>query len=362
MTTLFKKKSQCCGCGACREICANRAIEMTTDWEGFSYPKVNQTLCIDCGRCKAVCPIHIKDEKKEAEGRTYLGAQAKDDHIRSSSTSGGIFPVLARHVLSQGGVVFGAALDSDGVVFHREIEKTEEIRLLQKSKYVQSRMDGCYEKIRKYLRDGRQVLFTGTPCQCQAVRQFIGKQGDRLLLVDLVCYGVPSLKIWKQYKTKLEKTYGGRITSFCFRDKRHKDNGHTVSMCIGDREYSHSMDQDLFCKLYFQNYIIRPSCHSCKFCRVERESDMTIGDFWGIEKVKPDMEDGMGTSLVILHNEKGVDAWERVKEHFWYFQCKKEDVLQPRLRKPTPRSRRRWGFLVLSRILDLGTAERIMRK
>ncbi len=362
MTKLFHKKSQCCGCGACQEACAKGAIQMVTDWEGFSYPRVNQNLCVHCGRCEAVCPMNHQDRKEEAGERIYLGAQAKDDEIRFFSTSGGVFPVLSRLILSGGGVVFGAAMDWDGVVRHREIERTEELGLLQKSKYVQSEMGGCYEKIGNILKDGRQVLFTGTPCQCQAVKQFVGKERDKLLLVDLVCYGVPSPGIWKKYRKELEKTYGGTISRFCFRDKREKNNGHTVSMDIGDKTYSHSMDQDLFCKLYFQNYILRPSCHCCRFCRVERESDMTIGDFWGIEKIRPDMEDGMGTSLVILHNEKGIRAWQAVKEQFSYFQCEKKDVLQPRLCKPAPKSRRRWGFLALSQVLDLKTAEKIMRK
>ncbi len=362
MTKLFEKKSQCCGCGVCKEICANEAIEMAVDREGFSYPKVNKKNCVGCGKCKAVCPLIPCEEKGNGGGRIYLGTQAKDDSIRFSSTSGGVFPVLAQHVLSGGGVVFGAAMDSGGRVFHKDIQRMEELGLLQKSKYVQSEMSGCYKKIERYLKAGRQVLFTGTPCQCQAVKQFIGGESDKLLVADLVCYGVPSPQIWKKYLRELEIKYHGTVSDFCFRDKREKNNGHTISLNVGNKEYSYSMDQDLFCKLYFQNYIIRPSCHSCKFCTVERGSDITMGDFWGIEKIKPDMKDGMGTSLVILHNEKAYNVWKSVESQFRYFQCEKEDILQPRLCSPASQSKRRKMFMVLSRILPLVLAERIVRR
>lgn len=335
---------------------------MVMDREGFFYPKVNSKKCIDCGKCEAVCPIKHYDKIRRAGSYTYLGVQAKDDSIRFSSTSGGAFSVLAKHILFCKGVIFGAAMDSDGIVYHKDIQKIQELNLLQKSKYVQSQMTNCYEKVKNYLKDGRLVLFSGTPCQCQAVKQYIGKNNDRLIIVDLVCYGVPSPWIWQKYLKELEKKYHGEVSDFCFRDKREGDNGHTVSMKAGDREYSYSLDQDLFCKIYFHNYILRPSCHSCGFCTVERESDITIGDFWGLERVNPDMEDGMGTSLMILRNEKAYNIWKTVENDFRYFQCEKEDILQPRLCGPTPQADRRGEFLALSRILPLALAEKIVRR
>lgn len=330
------------------------------DREGFIYPKIISDKCIDCGKCEAVCPIKYYEKDKTTGRRIYFGVQAKNDRIRFSSTSGGAFSVLAKHILSCKGVVFGAAMDTNGVVYHKDIQRIEELQLLQKSKYVQSRITDCYEKVKCYLRDGRQVLFSGTPCQCQAMKQYIGKNSDKLTIVDFVCYGVPSPWVWQKYLKELEKKYHGKVSDFCFRDKRGRDNGHTVSMKVGNREFFHSLDQDLFCKIYFCNYILRPSCHFCRFCTVERESDITIGDFWGLEKVKPEMEDGMGTSLMILHNEKANKIWKSVKSYFRYFQCEEKDVLQPRLLAPTPQSKKRSAFLALSRILPLAMAEKIV--
>ncbi len=362
MKRIFKKKSQCCGCGACKAVCPGRAIVMAPDSEGFSYPKVNKKACIDCGRCEAVCPINYHHKHEMTEKCIYLGTQAKDDRVRFSSSSGGVFPILARYILSCGGVIFGATMDFNGVVYHKDIQSVEEIGPLQKSKYVQSEMADCFEKIGNYLKSGRKVLFAGTPCQCQAVKQYIGKKDDKLLLVDLVCYGVASPEVWKKYIGELEKKYHGKVSDFCFRDKREKDNGHTVSMKIDGKEHAYSMDQDIFCKLYFRNCIIRPSCYSCRFCTPERESDMTIGDFWGIEKIKPDMNDGMGTSLVILHSKNACNIWEEVKDNFYFFPCKREDALQPRLCSSTPCSKRRWGFFMLNKLLPIGVTHKLMRK
>ncbi len=360
MKGLFEQKNCCCGCGACMAACPSQAIEMVSDREGIPYPKIIQEKCVDCGQCKRVCPVkHHNFIERE---RLYFGAQAKDDSLRFSSSSGGVFPVLAQHILKQGGVVFGAAMEADGTVRHRDIQMLSDLPLLQKTKYVQSDMGDCYEKIARYLRGGGQVLFTGTPCQCQALKLYLGKERENLILVDLVCYGVPSPGIWKKYVRELERKYKGKFAGYCFRDKREKDNGHTVSVRIGDKEYACPMRQDSFCRVYFRNYTIRPACSSCEFCTVNRESDMTLGDFWEIEKRKPEMDDGMGTSMVILHSEKAKKIWEEIKKEFRYFPCEKEEILQPRLCTPSKPSSRRGRFMFLNRFLSLSMAERLLRR
>lgn len=358
MESLWEKKEQCCGCGACKAVCVHGAIAMVMDREGFFYPEIDNKRCVRCGNCKEVCPI--KGGNRESEGQVYVGAQAKDDEIRFSSSSGGVFPVLAKWVLKGNGVVFGAAMNKSGKVFHRDIQDAKDIIQLQKSKYVQSHMSDCYEKVKNYLEQGRQVMFTGTPCQCQAMRKYIGKEHEKLLLVDLICYGVPSPGIWKKYRKELKKKYHEEVFEFCFRDKRKRDNGHTVVMKTAEGEHACPMDQDLFCRLYFGNYILRPSCHACRFCTVERESDLTIGDFWGIEKAKPEMDDGMGTSLIILHNEKAGHIWDEVKKEFRYFSCEKEAVLQPRLCGPALQASGRQTFWLLNRFLSLALTEKIL--
>lgn len=353
-------KNQCCGCGVCMDACPHKAITMAMDREGFFYPRADREKCTGCGICGMFCPMKKRERTQQA--RAYLGVQAKEDKIRFSSSSGGVFPVLAEEVLACGGVVFGAVMAENGRVYHRGIHDRSNLAALQKTKYVQSDMSGCYRKIRRYLRDGRPVLFTGTPCQCQAVKLYIGEEDENLLLADLVCYGVPSTAIWNQYVKELEKRYHGTFRGFRFRDKQKKDNGHTVVVRIDEREYAYSIYKDPYCEMYFRNYSIRPSCYSCRFCTVNRESDITMGDFWGIGKVKQEMDDGMGTSLVILHSQKGERIWGRVKENFRYFRCQEEEILQPRLLSPVSPPKRRQKFMRYGRMMTLSKAEKIFRR
>lgn len=376
MTKIFEKKSRCCGCGGCAEACPVGAISMKADGEGFFYPSINRKKCTDCGRCEAVCPLRGPweeppeetglqkgPEEKERRKRIYIGAQAKEDTLRLASSSGGVFPVLAKYVLSQDGIVFGAAMEADGVVRHKEAGTPEELAALQKTKYVQSDLTGCFQKVRQYVEAGRLVLFTGLPCQCQAIKRYMGEEKENLLLADLVCYGAPSAKIWKKYIRELEKKYGGRFSGFSFRDKRAKNNGQTVSVKIGEKEHTWPIGRDPYCRIYFWNVLLRPSCYTCRFCTVNRESDVTMGDFWGIERVKPELDDQMGTSIVILHSEKALRLWKAVEAEFRYFTCRKEEIMQPRLRTPTALpKRRRPAFLLLSRFMSLSAAEQAVKR
>ncbi|MCM1134490.1 MAG: Coenzyme F420 hydrogenase/dehydrogenase, beta subunit C-terminal domain [Clostridium sp.] len=360
MKKIFSEKAGCYGCGLCVASCPFHAVSMRADKEGFLYPSINKRKCSHCGKCEAVCP-HKKAGAGKKE-KIYLAAQAIDNKIRYASTSGGVFPILAEWILVKGGIVFGAAMGEDGSVQHKAVQDINELAMLQKTKYVQSNLAGCYEKVKQLLKDGKLVLFSGTPCQCQAVKQYVGKENKNLLLVDLICYGVPSPGIWGKYVAELERRFHGKLSEFYFRDKRGKDNGHTVSMTIGGKEYSGSINDNVFCRLYFRNYNIRPSCYQCPFTTTERDSDITIGDFWGIENVNPKMDDKMGTSLMILHNRKAVKLWEAVKEKFRYFQCTEEEALQPRLCIPTPIPQKRRLFMALNCFLPLSIIEKMLKK
>lgn len=351
MKKLYVKKEECCGCGACLDACRKDAVRMVIDREGFRYPKIDSGLCVDCGRCEEVCPIKKQSEKTEAS-RQYFGVQAKEDQVRYASSSGGMFPVLAEYVFRQQGVVYGAAYDKNMRVVHREIHSREELDAVKRTKYVQSSLKGIYRKVEARLKEGRWVLFCGTPCQAEGLRLYLKQPYPTLILADLVCYGVPSPGIWGDYVKYLEGKYGGKMTDFSFRDKRMRDSGHTCAYVVGGQEYSGSLYADEYCRMYFTNHILRPSCHTCKFCTVERNSDLTIGDFWGIEKVKPEIDDGMGTSLVILHTEKAREIWEAVREEVSWFACEEGDVLQPRLSCPTEAAKSRGFFMAFYRILS----------
>lgn len=348
--TPYQKKELCRGCGACRDACPVDVIRMVCGPEGFWYPQTDEVRCIQCGRCQAVCPI---EKGETAEIALYFGARAKEDSIRYASSSGGVFPVLAEYVLRRHGAVFGAGWGEHMEVVHREARTREELKGLKGTKYVQSSLEGVYRRIRTLLLADEWVLFCGTPCQAHALRLFLEKPYPKLLTADLVCYGAPSPGIWKGYVRLLERRHGGTLTAFSFRDKRNRDSGHTRSYVCGGREFAESLSADLYCGMYFANCIIRPCCHACPYCTTDRGSDFTLGDFWGIEKIRTD--DGMGNSLVMLHTSKAQAVWAEVREELDWFPCEREDLLQPRLVGPTPVSPNRKLFMLLWRVLP-GTA------
>lgn len=350
MKHLYIKKEECCGCGACLDICGKNAIRMVIDQEGFRYPKIDRGLCVECGQCEKVCPVKKQSGKKEAP-RQYFGVQAKNKAVRYASSSGGVFPVLAEYVFQKQGVVYGAAYDKNMRVVHREIRSREELDAVKRTKYVQSSLEGIYRKIEARLKKNQWVLFCGTPCQAEGLRLYLKQPYPRLVLADLICYGVPSPGIWKDYVKHLEKKRDGKMTDFSFRDKRMRDNGHTCSYVIGGKEYSSSLYRDSYCRMYFSNNILRPSCYECKFCTVERSSDFTLGDFWGIEKVNMEMDDGMGSSIVILHTDQARKIWKEVQDELTWFECEKKDVLQPRLENPARTAKSRKIFMALYRVL-----------
>lgn len=342
-------KEICCGCGACADCCGASAIKMVQDKEGFLYPRIDQSKCTGCGRCEQVCPVN-KPIAADCVNQ-YFGMQAKDEEIRYSSSSGGIFATLAQYVLERKGSVYGAGYGENMEVAHQEVRSLVELESIKRTKYVQSNLNGVYKNIQQQLKQGKWVLFCGTPCQTQALRLFLNQSYEKLILMDLICYGVPSPGIWQDYVRYLEYQHGGAMTDFSFRDKRNRNHGHTRSFMINDREYVESLFSDAYCKMYFGNYILRPSCHACQFCTTDRNSDFTIGDFWGMEHVRPDLDDGMGTSLVILHTDKARKIWDEIKECAVWFACEKEQALQPRLLGPTRAAKGRKLFMAAYKVL-----------
>lgn len=295
----------CNGCRACRTACPAGAISWQQDAEGFYRPQINAALCVRCGRCESVC--HVVNRKVD-DAKVYpeaVAAWAKDGQIRAASSSGGLFSVLAGEILRCGGVVFGAGFDDQWHVRHRYIESIEQLPLLRTSKYVQSDVGDCYAQAERFLKEDRWVYFSGTPCQIQGLRAYLGKDYDKLILQDIVCHGVPSEKAWDAY---ISQMHGGAeaVKAVNFRDKKLGWNRFGMKItrnAVPTYEAEH--DRDSYMQAFLGNMDLRPSCYHCVNKTAKRECDITLADFWGIERVHPEIDARQGVSLVLVQSEKG---------------------------------------------------------
>lgn len=324
----MKSKSECCGCSACEQICPVGCINMKEDEEGFLYPKIDETKCIHCKKCEKVCPIRYPN-KKNKETKTYV-AYAKDEEIRKKSSSGGIFSLLAKSVLLQNGVVFGAAFDTQFQVHHIGVTKIEELEKLRGSKYLQSRVEHTFCEAENYLKEGKLVLYSGTACQIEGLQKYLGKSYENLLTIDVLCHGVPSPKIWKLYLKQLKTKYDSKIEKVHFRNK--KDGWKKYSILIrfeNAKKHLISFKKDKFMKMFLSNINLRPSCHNCQFKAIPRSSDITLGDCWGIEDYMPEMDDDGGTSVILVHTVKGEEQLKKIKELMIYREAELDKALPP---------------------------------
>lgn len=303
----IEDKSQCCGCSACMQRCPKQCISMEEDDEGFLYPIVNKEQCVNCGLCEKVCPV-INQENPRTPLKVYA-AENVDETIRRSSSSGGIFTLLAEQTIKDGGVVFGACWDEDWNVAHSYAECVEDLSMFRSSKYLQSRIGDSYKQAEKFLKAGRKVMFTGTPCQIAGLKHFLRKEYDNLLAVDVVCHSVPSPGVWQQYlseKLQSLKWKKQNVRHISFRDK--STGWKNYSFLIEDKDgsvYSELGSKNLFMRGFLADLYTRPSCHACPAKELKSGSDMTLGDFWGIESLKPEIDDDKGVSAVTVNTEKG---------------------------------------------------------
>ena len=327
----IKRKEQCCGCSACESICPVHCIQMKVDEEGFSYPAPDPVQCIECGACVRVCPVENK--KKSPDAAQYPDAFAainRDEETRRVSSSGGVFSLLAEQVLADGGVVFGAVWDEGcRSVYHTGIESAADLHRMQGSKYLQSEIRSSYCEVRDHLRNGRQVLFSGTPCQVAGLKAFLGAVYENLICVDLICHGAPSPKVWRQYLMSCEQNHGCAVGSVSLRSKITGWKGYSVELTFADghRQSARNID-DYFMKAFLADVCLRPACYACAFKGLERDSDLTLADFWGIERVVPELDDDRGTSLVLLHSEKGHRVFARAAQNMDLRQVDAANALQ----------------------------------
>ena len=310
-------KANCCGCGACVSACPQNALVMEPDEDGFLYPFLNELCCLHCDNCSRVCTY----QKKEPRGsikETYAAITVGVD--RSRSASGGAFAGLAKTILEEGGVVFGSSLS-----FHRDkikishvlIDGIEELGKLQGSKYVQSEIGDSYAKAKERLKQGQIVLFSGTPCQIAGLYGYLGKEYENLFTVDLVCHGVPSEQMFLDYIRSEESKAGGKIIDFQFRDKSQGwklYGSRTIRKNSGELQIKYfEPEESSFYQLFLNGYTYRKNCYSCPYAGGNRMGDLTLGDFWGIEIVQPELlqenggplDEKTGISCLIANNEKG---------------------------------------------------------
>lgn len=308
------ENTSCTGCMACVNVCAHNAINMIPDKEGFLRPCINQDLCKNCGLCSKVCPVN-SFVAKQIPKRVYSG-WSRDDHIRRASSSGGAFSEIALPILKRGGVVFGCMLNAELKAVHSFVESEEELHKLRGSKYVQSYIGDSYQQVRTFLREGREVLFSGTPCQIAALRKYLQKDYDNLWTVDIICHGVPSPLILEEYKKYIEESEHGTIESIKFRSKRVSWFYFEMLISFRDQhpDYHGSYYTDPYIRGFLRDYFLRPSCHQCQYATEDRVSDFTIADWWGYNKTAPRDRNYMqkGVSLILANSDKAVRAIKEI--------------------------------------------------
>jgi coenzyme F420-reducing hydrogenase beta subunit len=317
--------SQCTGCHACYAICPANAIAMKEDVEGFLYPEVDFKKCTNCKLCNKICPTIHQVEKKTP---LYVYAvKNQNEDIRKASSSGGMFTLLAETVINDGGVVFGARFNEKWEVIHGYAETMEQSASFRGSKYVQSFIGDTYRQIKDFLDSGKRALFTGTPCQISGLNAFLQKSYDNLLTVDLACAGVSSPAVWNNYLDEFimsicpefsPETLRGAIRKINFRDKINGWREFTFSILISIEEkiikIIESADKNAFMQGFFKALYLRPSCYECPEKSFKSRSDITIADYWGIEKILPELDDNKGISFVAIHTTKGMKIYEQLQK------------------------------------------------
>ena len=325
----IEDKAECCGCTACKSVCPKNAIEMCEDEEGFLYPKVDLEKCVKCGACKRVCPVvnkKINDKKQKGYVLNH-----KDNEVRKNSTSGGAFTPIAEYVLEKKGVVFGASFNSKNEVIHEYIENKDELQKFRGSKYVQSDLKESFRKVKKFLEAERYVCFSGTPCQIEGLKNYLIKDYENLVTVDVMCHAVPSPLVWKKYYKyiKENKLNGEEPKKIFFRDK--SKYGFKYSMMTLESEnykYSRGVETDPYLRAFFGDLSDRPSCYNCAFKKQYHESDFTIWDCFVAENFDKSLDDDKGTSRVLVNTEKGNQIFEEIKDKFNYKEIETDKLVK----------------------------------
>lgn len=331
----IQEKDKCTGCTACASECPKKCITMVEDSEGFKYPKVDTEECIHCNLCDKVCPFNECNLPMESIEEAYV-VRAKEEEYLMNGTSGGFVGPLIEFVLENSGVCCAATMDENmdvrHVIIDTEIEWQNQRENIQGSKYVQSELSYCFRRIKKYLELKKTVLFIGTPCQVNGLKNYIGNKdiASTLILVDIVCHGVPSHVFWDAYKNYQENRFNSKIVKAQFRKKTYGYNGSTMSLRFANKkEYNGFLRTDIMLKAYYGNIATRQSCFSCPAKGDRRSSDFTIFDSWHAKQmVSEAKDDNKGYTNIVIHSNAGLSVWDNIKDRYSYYKIEKEEAIK----------------------------------
>ena len=307
MSNIILNTDKCTGCSLCTIVCPVGAIKMIDDYRGFRVPIIDEHLCIECKKCVNTCDTKV--ELKEVK-ETYI-AKNNNIEVYKASQSGGAFTAISDYILDKGGIIYGAAFDEHLRVVHQRAISAQKRDEMRGSKYIQSNMEETYNSIQEDLKNGKYVLFVGTPCQVVAVLKFAETKklkSSKLYTVDILCHGVPSPCVWEDMKRYIENKYHSRIQSVKLVELE-KQTRPALCMEVGDK----LIPDILYRKLYYSNLALRNSCYECKYNSTSRVGDITIGDAWGVEKENPSFNENRGVSLILFNTTKGLD----IKNHIF---------------------------------------------
>ena len=310
-------KRKCTGCSACVNICPKKAITFECDKAGYNYPVVDSKKCIDCSLCDKICPmINPVDVDNNYDEPLVKAAWNKDEQIRINSTSGGIFTAIAQRFIEKDGYVVGAEYSEDFGIRHSIISKDTNIVNLRQSKYAQSDLGDVFVSIKRLLQDNKQVLFCGSPCQVAGLRKYLLKDYDNLFIVDFICRGIISQKIYKNYLDSVEKHTNSKISKVHFKNKDFGWNRFSTKISLENGEFYHKdRYNDEYMKGYLKyNLYLRPCCYDCQFKTLPRLSDLTLGDFWGIGNSDKSLDNDKGTSVVLINSDKGREFFNNISD------------------------------------------------
>lgn len=341
----------CTSCLSCYNACSHEAIVIKEDRYHFKFPLIDTDKCINCDLCHKSCPVLNPISQYEVPP-TCFAAYSKSINDKLSSSSGGVSSVLNRWIVSNGGVAYGCVMVSAAQIEHQRVSLIEDLIKFKKSKYVQSDIGKTYKKVKNDLREGRQVIFTGTPCQIAGLYSFLRKRYDNLITVDLVCHGVPSQGLLQNcVKTALKKSgINKRITDVKVSTRgKNQDGIYIFFLSVEDEnKVLYENESDPYILAFLDGLTFRESCYNCKYATPHRISDITICDFWGLEKIMDDNFDNKrGVSGVMLNTQRGVDLFESCRKELVYIERNTHELISGngQLKKPFGRTRSRNYFL-----------------